>query len=148
MCTSIATLHGQHKEKTCKSGSYSTNLTPKEKMKVAELIAHNFLIQCRRNQRETLVLLDTGSQVSIISEDYVQQNHLDTEIKHISHVPDEPDSVRVPWGNNADIPFNSFTVMQLNVGDEGVSCHVDVPFLFTSDHIHHSVVGFNTIRHI
>ena len=148
MCTSIATLYGQHKEKTCKSGSYSTNLTPKEKMKVAELIAHNFLIQCRRNQRETSVLLDTGSQVSIISEDYLQQNHLDTEIKHISHVPDEPDSVRVPWGNNADIPFNSFTVMQLNVGDEGVSCHVDVPFLFTSDHIHHSVVGFNTIRHI
>ena len=38
ICTSIATLHGQHKEKTYKSGSYSTNLTPKEKKKVAELI--------------------------------------------------------------------------------------------------------------
>ena len=56
--------------------------------------------------------------------------------------------MRVPWGNNADIPFNSFTVMQLNVGDEGVSYHVDVLFLFTSDHIHHPVVGVNAFRHI
>ena len=79
MCTSIATLHGQHKEKTCKSGSYSTNLTPEEKVKVAGLIGHKFLIQCRLKQRETSVFLDTGVQVSIIGEDYVQQNHLDTK---------------------------------------------------------------------
>ena len=86
------------------------------------------MIQCRLNQREALVLLDTGAQVSIISEDYVQQNHSDSEIKHISHILDEPDSMSVQWGNNADIPLNSFTVMQLNIGDEGVSYHVDVPF--------------------
>ena len=128
ICTSIATLHGQHKEKTCKSGSYSTNLTSKEKKKVAEVPSDKCVIQCRLNQREALVLLDTGAQVSIISEDYVQQNHSDSEIKHISHILDEPDSMSVQWGNNADIPLNSFTVMQLNIGDEGVSYHVDVPF--------------------
>ena len=60
ICTSIATLHGQHKKKTCKSGSYSTNLTPKEKKKVAELIGDKCVIQCRLNQREASVLLDTG----------------------------------------------------------------------------------------
>ena len=78
----------------------------------------------------------------------MQQNHPDAEIKHISHILDEPDSMRVQWGNQADIPFNSFTVMKLNVGDEGVHCHVDVPFLITTDHIHHPIVGFNAIRHI
>ena len=51
-------------------------------------------------------------------------------------------------GNNADIPFNSFIVVQLNVDDEGVSYHVDVQFLITTDHIHHPIVGFNAIRHI
>ena len=51
-------------------------------------------------------------------------------------------------GNNADIPFNSFTVMQLNIDDEGVSYHVDVQFLITIDHINHPTVGFNAIRHI
>ena len=141
ICTSIATLHDQHKEKTYKSGSYSTNLTPKEKNKVVELIGDKCLIQCRLNKREASVLLDTGPQVSIFSEDYMQQNHPDAEIKHISHILDEPDSMRVQWGNQADIPFNSFTVMKLNVGDEGVHCHVD-------DHIHHPIVGFNAIRHI
>ena len=34
--------------------------------------------------------------------------------------------MRVQWGNKADIPFNSFPVMQLNIGDEGVSGRVDV----------------------
>ena len=38
--------------------------------------------------------------------------------------------------------------MQLNVGDEGVSCHVDIPFFITTDHIHHLIGGFNAIRHI
>ena len=38
--------------------------------------------------------------------------------------------------------------MQLNVGDEGVSCHVDIPFFITTDHIHHPIGGFNAIRHI
>ena len=50
--------------------------------------------------------------------------------------------------NNADIPFNLFTVMHLIVGDGGVSCHVDVPFLITTDYIHHPIVGLNSIRHI
>ena len=36
--------------------------------------------------------------------------------------------------------------MQLNVGDEGVSCHVDIPFFITTDHIHHPIGGFNAIR--
>ena len=70
------------------------------------------MIQYRLNQREASVLLYTGAQVSIISEDYVQQNHPDAEIKHISHILDEPDSMRVQWGKN-----NSFTVMLLNAGD-------------------------------
>ena len=50
--------------------------------------------------------------------------------------------------NLIHIPFNSFTVMQLNVGDEGVSYHLGVTFLITTDHIHHPIVGFNGIRHI
>ena len=78
----------------------------------------------------------------------MQQNHPAAEIKHISHILDQPDSMRVQWGNNADIPFNSFTAMQLNVGDEGVSYHVDVAFLITTDHIHHPILGLNAIRHI
>ena len=55
--------------------------------------------------------------------------------------------MRVQCRNNAEIPLNSFAVMQLNIGDEGVSYHVDVPFLIKTDHIHHPIVGFNAIRH-
>ena len=61
------------------------------------------MIQRSLNKREASALLGTGAQVSIISEDYMQQNHPDAEIKHISHILDKPDSMRVQWGNQADI---------------------------------------------
>ena len=37
--TSVATLSDQHKGKTYESGSYTINLTPKEKNQNAELVA-------------------------------------------------------------------------------------------------------------
>ena len=70
ICTTIATSRNQHKEKNYKSGCYSTNLTPKEKNKVAELIGDKYLIQCRFSKREKSVLLDTDAHVLIVSEDY------------------------------------------------------------------------------
>ena len=70
ICTTIATSLNQHKEKNYKSGCYSTNLTPKEKNKVAELIGDKYLIQCRFSKREKSVLLDTDAHVLIVSEDY------------------------------------------------------------------------------
>ena len=41
--------------------------------------------------------------MSIISEDYMQQNRLDAEIKYISHIQHELDSMRVQWENQVDI---------------------------------------------
>ena len=38
--------------------------------------------------------------------------------------------------------------MQLNIGNEGVNYHVDVPFLITTDHIHRLIVGFSAIKNI
>ena len=48
----------------------------------------------------------------IISDNYMQQNYRNAEINHISHILDEHDSMRVQWGDQTDITFNSFTVMQ------------------------------------
>ena len=59
------------------------------------LIGDKCLIQCSLNQREASILLDIGAQVSIISEDYVQQNHANAEIKQISHSLHEPDSYSI-----------------------------------------------------
>ena len=39
----------------------------------------------------------------------MQHKYPDSEIKHISHILDNPDSMGVQWENQVDIPFNSFT---------------------------------------
>ena len=143
--TPVATLNDQHKGKIYESGSYSINLSPKEKNQNAELIGDKFFMHCSLNKWVVSTLLDTGAQVLIISDNYMQQNYPNAEINHISHILDEHDTMRVQWGDQADTPFNGFTVMQLNIGYAGVSCHVDVPFLFTANH---PIVGFSAIKHI
>ena len=55
---------------TQESGLRSAS-TKREK-KIAELIGDNCLIQCRLNQREVSLLMDTRAQISIISENYMQ----------------------------------------------------------------------------
>ena len=55
---------------TQESGLRSAS-TKREK-KIAELIGDKCLIQCRLNQREVSLLMDTRAQVSIICEDYMQ----------------------------------------------------------------------------
>ena len=62
--TSIATLEKKHNK------SFPTHLSPKEKAKIAKIVGEKCLMQCELSGVPTSVLLDTGAQVSIVSEKY------------------------------------------------------------------------------
>ena len=50
------------------------------------------------------------------------------------------------WGNNSEIPFAGFTILQLKIGDGKVGSKVDVPFLVVTDHLHYQIEGFNVVK--
>ena len=72
MCKTISTLTAQSQEGLVKRGSYTVNLSTKQKDKVAGFIGEKSLKVLLNNQLP-FVLLDTGAQASAKSEKYLRQ---------------------------------------------------------------------------
>ena len=47
-----------------------------------------------------------------------------------------------------DIPFSKYTVVNLCNGEGEDKCHLDVPYLITTDQISNPILGFNAIKQI
>ena len=112
------------------------------------MISEKCLVKVLLSNKLSSVLLDTGAQVSVISEKYLRENlpHVDEYL--VNELLDEQDSLRVQWGNQTDIPFSKYTVVNLCIGEGENKCHLDVPFLITTVQISNSVLAFNAIKHI
>ena len=50
------------------------------------------------------------------------------------------------WGNNSEIPFADFTILQLQIGDGKVGSKFDIPFLVATDHLQHPIAGVNVVK--
>ena len=79
VCKAIYTLTAQRQKEVFKRGSYTVNLSTKQKHKVTGLIGEKCLIKVLLNNKLSSVLLDTGSQVSVINGKYLRENfpHVD-----------------------------------------------------------------------
>ena len=148
VCKAISTLTAQRQKEVFKRGSYTVNLSTKQKHKVTGLIGEKCLIKVLLNNKLSSVLLDTGAQVSVINDKYLRENFPHVAEYHVNELLDEPDSLRVQWGNQTDIPFSKYTVTNLCIGEGEDKYHLDVPFLITADQISNPILGFNTIKHI
>ena len=144
----ISTLTAQRQKEVFKRGSYTVNLSTKQKHKVTGLIGEKCLINVLLNNKLSSVLLDTGAQVSVINDKYLRENFPHVDEYHVNELLDEPDSLRVQWGNQTGIPFSKYTVINLCIGEGEDKYHLDVPFLITTDQISNPILGFNAIKHI
>ena len=66
----------------------------------------------------------------------------------LNELLDEPDPLRAQWGNQTDIPFIKYTVVNPCIGEGDDKYHLDVPFLITPDQTSNPIPGFNAIKHI
>ena len=59
---------------------------------------------------------------------------------------------QTPWEYRGEIrhtPFSKYNVVNIYNGEREGKCHLDVPFLITTDHdISNHILGFNVIKHI
>ena len=143
MCKAIVTLTAQKQQEVLKRGSYTGNLSTKRKHEVTGLIGEKCLIKVLLNNKLPSVLLDTGAEVSVISDKYVRENFPHVGEYPVNELQDEPDSLRVQWGNQTGIPFSKYTVVNLCIGEGEDKCHLDIPFLITTDQIGNPILGFN-----
>ena len=90
-----------------KRGSYTGNLSTKQKHKVTGLIDEKCLIKVLLNNKLSSVLLDTGGQVSVINDKYLRENFPHVDEHPDNELLDEPDSLRVQWGNQTEKLFQT-----------------------------------------
>ena len=131
-----------------KRGSYTVNLFIKQKQKVTRLIGKKCVIKVLLNNKLSTVLLDTGAQVSVISDKYLRDNFPHVDEYPDNELLDEPGSLRVHYENQTDTPFSKYTVVNLCIGEEEDKCHRCFQFLITTDQISKPILGFNAIKHI
>ena len=86
-------------------GSYIVNLSTKQKHKVTRLIGRKCLIKVLLNNKLSSALLDTVAKVSVISDKYLRENFPHVDEYPVNELLDEPDSLRVQWGNQTDIQW-------------------------------------------
>ena len=145
LCQSIAALEEQRQERIDQSCLFNSSLSQHGREKVVGLVGEKCLVKCIANKNATVMLLDTGAQVSIVSKSYLTKNSPELTVKGIL---ENGDSFRVQWGNSTPIPFLGWTSLNVQVGDETNSATLDVPYLVTSGEIEYPILGFNAIREI
>ena len=109
VCRAISTLTAQRQEERFKRGSYTVNLSTKQKHKVTGLIGEKCLIKALLNSKLSFILLNTGAKFSIISDKYLRENFPHVDEYTVNELLDEPDSLRVQWRNQTDIPFRIYS---------------------------------------
>ena len=77
----------------------------------------DWLVKVLTNNRLSSVLLNTGAQISVISDKYLRENFLHVDEYLVNELLDEPDPLRVLWGNETDISFGKYTVVNLCIGE-------------------------------
>ena len=112
------------------------------------MIGEKCLIKVLLNSKLPSVLLNTGAYGSVISGKYLRENFLHVDEYPVKELLDETDYLRLQWRNQTDIPFSKYTVVNLCIGEGEDKCHLDVPFLITTDQISNPIPGFNGIKHI
>ena len=82
--------------------SFQSHLSPKEQSKVIQLIGSKCLVNCSSNDISTEPLLDSGAQVSAISESWFKSN-FDIPIRPISDIVGS-EVIDIKAANGSEIP--------------------------------------------
>ena len=105
MCEAISILKKQKQEQFEKATTFQTTTTVKTKAKLVDLVGERCIIDCWLEKKAAKVLLDTGAQVSIVNQQYLEEMYPSMKIRQLDEILDDGDSLRVQWGNSTEISF-------------------------------------------
>ena len=148
LCQAISSI--QASKIDCKSprNNSVTHLTPKEHLKIVQIVGEKCVFECLLDGKRQSCLWDTGSQVSIMSRDYLSQNFPHLEVKHLQELLGTEQRLDLRAANNSVIPYAGFVEVQFHLLSEDVSSSLAVPFLVTDAQLTTPIIGYNVIDEI
>lgn len=118
-------------------------LTPKSKNKLVKLIGEKCTVTFEvEGQREAL-LWDTGAQVCLVGQKWLDEHFPGKKIRPISDLVDE--KLRVKSASGDDIQFRGY--VELEICPPNSSTTTGVPFLVTASELRTPILGYNVISH-
>ena len=156
LCQSIFELSGAGNQSASGLGDasdpafFNSHITAKQRGKIARLVGNKCIVKCTLDQEEFEVLWDTGVQVSLISQEMLDETLPYLEVKNISDLLDPSDNLDLLAANGTSIPYKGWTEIDLNIDshNENSPLQIRVPFLITTEHLDYPIVGFNVIQEL
>ncbi len=113
---------------------------------VASLIGKRALVQSYLNGLAVTSLLDSGSQVSIISRAWREEYLPDLKINSVSEILGE-EELKVIAANGSIIPYDGWVAITVNLpGNLDPNLSISVPFLISSYPMDKPLIGFNVLE--
>ena len=139
-------LESQRKEKDFANVNFlsKSNLTPEEEIKLVKLVGQKCLVDCYLDGMKCKVLWDTGTEVALISQMWLNENFPGKEIKNVSELLGQELFLKV--ANNSKLEYLGYTEIVLRISDH--SELLMVPFLVTEEEVNMPVIGYNVIEEI
>ena len=127
--------------------TWVSHLTPKQLAKMANLVGEKCLVNCFLNGRQLEVLWDTGAQMSIMTNDFLNAKFPGVKKRDISELLDSP--LEINAANGTAIPYTGWAELKFRLLSSGKEeTTVMVPFLITSEELNYPIVGYNVIKEI
>ena len=120
--------------------AFVCHVNPLKNSKMIKLVSEKCLVECFLNGNKTLGLWDTGSQISILSQKYLNDNFPQLEVKNLEELLGEEIELDLRAANNSSIPYSGYVERELNVCSKD-SPGLLVPFLVTKSRFDRPLSG-------
>ena len=106
-------------------------------------------VDCKLNGKETIVLWDTGSQISLVSSEFLKVNFPNLKVKSLNEILEIDSSLELRAANDIPLPYHGFVELDYELIDDinGPSI-LKVPFLVSDSNFAKPIIGFNTEAHM
>lgn len=140
LCRAIKTLTEQQDQRIKESCSFNSQLTPGQQKQLVNLVGRRCTIECEINDVKTKALWDTGAEVSLVCEKWLNQNTDNIEIKSVSSLMGV--DIEVEGVGNSSIPYLGYVDLNFRMGDTTL----EVPFLVSNEDLIQPLIGYNIIE--
>ena len=126
-------------------GVYASHITARQQERIVKLVGRKCVVDCYLDDKLTEALWDTGAQVSIVSEDFLESQLPTVQRRDIKQLLGTEGSVSVQAANGTDIPYGGWVEIGFRLTNENET-EIRVPFLVTKENIEQRIIGFNVIE--
>ena len=128
--------------------SSRSNFSPKQEMKIVQLVGKQCLVKCKLNRTNIESLWDTGAQVAMVGQTWLRKHFPNIEIQDISKLLEDElgeSGLVLKAANNVEIGYVGYVDLVFQMGDSSQPPLL-VPFIVSEEDLTRPIIGNNVIE--